>query len=201
MFIMKALVLLLVLLSVALDVTAQAEKLLCYNYTTRNLERGSGVVEAAPQEVKGDNQGDGSEVFSAGEMASSAEGRFFACPTGWTRYRNGCYLYVTSGRTWSSAAANCRSLGASLASVSDVFDYSFLQDLTMRSGNSVAWMGGFYFQGWRWVDQTPFTYNYWNSQNTVSRYQCVYLNARAGWSNHDCNNGWTSICMKRIDTC
>ncbi|XP_056239530.1 ladderlectin-like [Seriola aureovittata] len=185
MFIMKALVLLLVLLSVALDVTAQA----------------GGVVEAAPQEVKGDNQGDGSEVFSAGEMASSAEGRFFACPTGWTRYRNGCYLYVHSGRTWSSAAANCRSLGASLASVSDVFDYSFLQDLTMRSGNSVAWMGGFYFQGWRWVDQTPFTYNYWNSQNTVSRYQCVYLNARAGWSNHDCNNGWTSICMKRIDTC
>uniref|UniRef100_A0A3B4TJD5 C-type lectin domain-containing protein n=1 Tax=Seriola dumerili TaxID=41447 RepID=A0A3B4TJD5_SERDU len=180
---MKTLLLLLVLLSVALDVTAQA--------------------------------GDGSEIFSAGEMASSAgglflfsappslssAGRFFACPTGWTRYKNGCYLYVTSGRTWSSAAAYCRSLGASLASVSDVFDYSFLQDLTRRSGYSLAWMGGFYFQGWRWVDQSSFSYNNWNSQNTVSRYQCIYLNANAGWSNHDCNNGWTSICMKRIDTC
>lgn len=36
-------------------------------------------------------------------LASSA-GRFFACPTGWERYKNGCYLYSTTGRSWQSAA-------------------------------------------------------------------------------------------------
>ncbi|XP_040002527.1 ladderlectin-like isoform X2 [Xiphias gladius] len=144
---------------------------------------------------------EGSEMFSPGKTASSPEGRFFTCPSGWVRYRNSCYLYVSSSRSWSSAAAHCTSLGASLASVHNVFDYSFLQELTRRSGSSVAWIGGFYFQGWRWVDQSSFSYNYWSSQNTVSRYQCIHLNARAGWSNNNCSNGWSSICMKRTDTC
>ncbi|XP_071313417.1 ladderlectin-like [Trachinotus anak] len=192
---MKALLLISVLLSCVLAVTAQKSE----------------VVEAAPQEVKGDDQvvenevgefvPEEPEMFSAVEMASSAEGRFFVCPTGWIRYKNSCYLYVATGRSWSSAEANCRGLGASLASVGDLFDYSFLQELTRRSGNTVAWMGGFYFQAWRWVDQRSFTYNYWSSQNTVSRYQCIHLNSRAGWSNNNCANSWPSICMKRSDTC
>lgn len=34
----------------------------------------------------------------------SSAGRFFTCPSGWVRYKSGCYLYVSSGRSWSSAA-------------------------------------------------------------------------------------------------
>lgn len=106
----------------------------------------------------------------------SPAGRFFACPPGWVRYKQTCYLFVSSARSWTSAVviktlywkihlmsegfhavvnywrlcvtlqANCASLGASLASVHDIFDYSFLQALTRRSGGSTSWIGGFYFQ-------------------------------------------------------
>ncbi|KAE8301150.1 hypothetical protein D5F01_LYC01311 [Larimichthys crocea] len=160
---MKALLLLSVLLSSVLAITAAAVE----------------AVEAAPQKLHEDNQLGQNEVgvfvheeeepdmLSAGEVASSAQ--------------SGCYLYVSSGRSWSSAAAYCASLGASLASVHDVFDYTFLQDLTKRAGSSYAWMGGFYFQGWRWVDQSSFSYSYWSSQSSASSYPCIYLNARAGW--------------------
>ncbi|XP_018523376.2 ladderlectin isoform X10 [Lates calcarifer] len=171
------------------------------------------AVKAVPRELQGDTQvaepevealvpeEENPEVFSGGEMASSPEDRFFTCPSGWTRYKNSCYLYVRSGRSWASAATYCSSLGASLASVRDVFDYSFLQDLTRASGSSVAWLGGFYFHGWRWVDQNSFGYTYWSSQNAVNVYQCLHLNTQAGWSNNNCNNAWTFICMRRTDTC
>lgn len=55
-------------------------------------------------------------------------------------------LTVTNVCVCASFQANCASLGATLASVHDVFDYSFLQELTTRSGGSASWMGGFYFQ-------------------------------------------------------
>ncbi|XP_035505036.1 ladderlectin isoform X3 [Scophthalmus maximus] len=194
---MKAVLLLTVLLSGVLAITAAAVEAVEPAQAPLELQEENQVAEievgvAAP-EVEAPEK--------SGEMALSVKGRFFACPTGWVRYKNSCYLYVSTGKSWSSAAAHCDSLGATLASVKNVFDYSFLQDLTRRAGSTVAWMGGFYFQGWRWVDQSLFNYNYWNSQNSVSSYPCIYLNARAGWSNHNCGNRWPSICMTKSDTC
>ncbi|KAG7518348.1 hypothetical protein JOB18_032028 [Solea senegalensis] len=71
----------------------------------------------------------------------------------------------------------------------------------MRSGQSVSWMGGFYFQTWMWLDQSPFSYSNFASVNTVSRYQCMYLQTRAGWSNHSCGNAWPFICVKKTGSC
>ncbi|XP_069387935.1 ladderlectin-like isoform X11 [Paralichthys olivaceus] len=194
---MKAVLFLTVVLSGVLAVTAVpveavepvqgTQELLQENHVVEN-EAGVLVPEEEP------------EMLSAGE-ALSVEGRFFACPAGWIRYKSSCYLYVSAGRSWTSAAANCNSLGATLASVHDLFDYSFLQQLTSRGGGTLAWMGGLYFQGWRWVDQSPFNYNFWSAQHTVSRYQCIHLNTRVGWSNNNCGNGWPSICVKNTDTC
>uniref|UniRef100_A0A8D3E8K6 C-type lectin domain-containing protein n=1 Tax=Scophthalmus maximus TaxID=52904 RepID=A0A8D3E8K6_SCOMX len=171
---MKAVLLLTVLLSGVLAITAAAVEAVEPAQAPLELQEENQVAEievgvAAP-EVEAPEK--------SGEMALSVKGRFFACPTGWVRYKNSCYLYVSTGKSWSSAAAHCDSLGATLASVKNVFDYSFLQDLTRRAGSTVAWMGGFYFQGWRWVDQSIFNYNFWSSQNSVRSYQCMYLNAR-----------------------
>uniref|UniRef100_A0A8D3DT66 C-type lectin domain-containing protein n=1 Tax=Scophthalmus maximus TaxID=52904 RepID=A0A8D3DT66_SCOMX len=208
---MKAVLLLTVLLSGVLAITAAAVEAVEPAQAPLELQE-ENQVEAvepaqAPLELQEENQVAEIEVGVAapgvegpeksGEAALSVEGRFFACPTGWVRYKNSCYLYVSAGRSWSSAAAYCNSLGATLASVHDVFDYSFLQDLTSRTGSTVAWMGGFYFQGWRWMDQSTFNYNFWSTQHTVSRYQCVHVNTRAGWSNNNCAIAWPSICMTR----
>ncbi|XP_035516504.1 ladderlectin-like [Morone saxatilis] len=179
---MKALLLLSVLLCGALTATAAAV----------------GTAETVPQKLQEDNQ------ISEAENEAGAfvpEGRFFACPTGWVRYKSSCYQLVSSSRSWSSAAAHCASLGASLASVHDQFDYSFLQELTRRAGHTVSWMGGFYFQGWRWVDQSSFSYTYWSTVNSANSYPCVYLRVTGGWSNQACSTTWPSICMKRTDTC
>uniref|UniRef100_A0A8D3AJZ0 C-type lectin domain-containing protein n=1 Tax=Scophthalmus maximus TaxID=52904 RepID=A0A8D3AJZ0_SCOMX len=226
---MKAVLLLTVLLSGVLAITAAAVEAVEPAQAPLELQE-ENQVEAvepaqAPLELQEENQVEADEAAQAplelqeenqvaeievgvaapgvegpeksGEAALSVEGRFFACPTGWVRYKNSCYLYVSAGRSWSSAAAYCNSLGATLASVHDVFDYSFLQDLTSRTGSTVAWMGGFYFQGWRWMDQSTFNYNFWSTQHTVSRYQCVHVNTRAGWSNNNCAIAWPSICMTR----
>uniref|UniRef100_UPI0037E7EAA7 ladderlectin-like n=1 Tax=Semicossyphus pulcher TaxID=241346 RepID=UPI0037E7EAA7 len=141
------------------------------------------------------------DMFAAAEMDAPAQGRFFTCPAGWARYKNTCYLYASSSRSWSAAEYNCARLGASLASVHDVFDYSFLQSLTRRAGSLSAWTGGFYFQGWRWADQSRFSYSNWSSMNSVSSYQCIYVHSRVGWSNGLCASARPSICMKRTDSC
>ncbi|XP_019934984.2 ladderlectin-like isoform X2 [Paralichthys olivaceus] len=194
---MKAVLFLTVVLSGVLAVTAAAVEAVEPIQGTQELLQENHVVEneagvLVPEEEP--------EMLSAGE-ALSVEGRFFACPAGWIRYKSSCYLYVSAGRSWTSAAAYCNSLGATLASAHDLFEYSFLQQLTSRGGGSLAWMGGFYFQGWRWVDQSPFNYNFWSAQHTASRYPCLYVNVRVGWSNHNCGNGWPSICVKNTDTC
>uniref|UniRef100_A0A8D3C346 C-type lectin domain-containing protein n=1 Tax=Scophthalmus maximus TaxID=52904 RepID=A0A8D3C346_SCOMX len=171
---MKAFLLLTVLLSGVLAITAAPVEADEAAQAPLELQEENQVAEievgvAAPEEE---------EPEQFGEKTVSNKGRFYACPTGWVRYKSSCYLYVRAGRSWSSAAAYCNSLGATLASVHDVFDYSFLQDLTSRTGSTVAWMGGFYFQGWRWMDQSTFNYNFWSTQHTVSRYQCVHVNTR-----------------------
>ncbi|XP_047433911.1 ladderlectin-like isoform X2 [Mugil cephalus] len=194
---MKALLILSVILGCVLAATAAAV----------------GAAEAVPQELQKDNQlvENEAEVFvpevkesvevSAGEEASPAQGRFFSCPSGWVRYKGDCYQFVASSTSWTSAVANCARSGSSLASAHDLFDYSFLQDLTTRAGYTTAWMGGFYFQTWRWLDQSPFSYSNWHSQTSVSSRQCIYLNARAGWSNNVCTVSYPFICVKKTDSC
>ncbi|XP_047434163.1 CD209 antigen-like [Mugil cephalus] len=172
-----------------------------------------GAAEVAPQELHEDNQlvENEAEVFvpevkesvevSAKEVASPVQGRFFSCPSGWIRYKGDCYQFVASSRSWTSAVTNCASSGASLASAHDVFDYSFLQDLTRGSGYTTAWMGGFYFQGWRWLDQSTFSYSNWYSQNSATSYPCIYLRTTGGWTNAVCTATYPFICMKKTDSC
>ncbi|XP_034454125.1 ladderlectin-like [Hippoglossus hippoglossus] len=198
---MKTLLLLTVVLSGVLAVTAKPVEAVEPVEGTQELQEENLASVAENEAGVFVPEAEEPEMLSAGEMAPSVEGRFFVCPAGWERYKSSCYLYVSAGRSWTSAAANCNSLGATMASAHDLFEYSFLQQLTSRGGGSLAWMGGLYFQGWRWVDQSPFNYNFWSAQHAVSRYQCLHLNTRAGWSNNNCANGWPSICRKSTDTC
>ncbi|XP_060935174.1 ladderlectin-like [Limanda limanda] len=140
------------------------------------------------------------EMLSAGEMGPSVEGRFL-CPAGWDRHKSSCYLYVSAGKSWSAAAAHCNSLGATMASAHDLFEYNFLQQLALRAGQDYAWMGGLYFQGWRWVDQSPFDYNFWSAVHSTSAYQCIVLYSRGGWHNNVCTTSRPSICRVGTDGC
>ncbi|XP_056136354.1 CD209 antigen-like protein E isoform X2 [Lampris incognitus] len=163
-------------------------------------------VEIAPSPVEAENKVEMAPspddmTVDGGEMAAQLEGRSFLCPYGWVGFRNVCYQYVTSGRSWTSAEAYCSRLGASLLSVHNVWDYSYFQELTRRSGHTAVWTGGYYFQGWRWLDQSQFDYNNWSTVNAVSQYQCIKLNSRVAWSNINCASVLPFICVRRSDTC
>uniref|UniRef100_A0A3Q3EWJ3 Lithostathine-like n=1 Tax=Labrus bergylta TaxID=56723 RepID=A0A3Q3EWJ3_9LABR len=151
-------------------------------------------VAAAVPELQKDNQLEEDELHINEE-------RFFSCPSGWERYRSNCYYFVSSSCSWSSAESYCAGRGATMASASDLFEYTFLQSLTSRGGSQFAWMGGYYFQNWRWVDQTRFSYTNWGSQYSYSGYPCIYLRTTGGWSNNVCNVVVPFICVRRTDTC
>ncbi|KAK7929039.1 hypothetical protein WMY93_005434 [Mugilogobius chulae] len=99
------------------------------------------------------------------------------CPEGWHQYNEGCYLMVNMSYSWNNADAMCQSLGANLASAHNLWEYSFLKQLTWRSGFLTAWIGGYRFQGfWKWDDGSAFDYNNWYYLQSSS-YDCVFLNS------------------------
>uniref|UniRef100_A0A3Q3GQS9 Ladderlectin-like n=1 Tax=Labrus bergylta TaxID=56723 RepID=A0A3Q3GQS9_9LABR len=113
-------------------------------------------VAAAVPELQKDNQLEEDELhiseeeyaamLDVAEIDSPIKERFFSCPSGWERYRSNCYYFVSSSYTWSGAESYCAGRGATMASASDLFEYTFLQSLTSRGGSQTAWMGGYYFQ-------------------------------------------------------
>ncbi|XP_041640930.1 ladderlectin-like [Cheilinus undulatus] len=129
--------------------------------------------------------------------------RFLKCPSGWEQYKGSCYLYMSSPTSWIHAETNCYIQGASLASAHDDFDYTFLQSLTSRGNSLTAWVGGYFLQGWRWVDQSRFNYNNWYSQTNPANDPCVHLwsESNRGWSNSNCNIARPFICVRNFEEC
>ncbi|XP_008324729.1 ladderlectin-like [Cynoglossus semilaevis] len=177
---MKTLLLLTVLFGAVLFITAEVDE----------------VKPQPKEEVVEEKKVEPVAPEAVGEMDPSPEVRFFTCPTGWEPYKGGCYQFVSSSRSWSSAAYYCNSFGASLPSVHDLFEYSFLQSLTRRAGYSTAWTGGFYFQSWRWLDESTYSYQNWGTQYSTS-YACIHVNANAAWSNTNCASSLGFICKTK----
>ncbi|XP_048117081.1 ladderlectin-like isoform X1 [Alosa alosa] len=123
--------------------------------------------------------------------------RMVLCPPGWFRLGSHCFLLVTSRRSWLSAENYCVAQQGSLASVQSPDEYNFLQSLAQLSGQSVAWIGGFNFQGaWMWIDRAGFYYTNWYSQNSGSSYPCLYLRSSGGWSNTVCSSSYAFFCVR-----
>uniref|UniRef100_A0A3Q3GT51 Ladderlectin-like n=1 Tax=Labrus bergylta TaxID=56723 RepID=A0A3Q3GT51_9LABR len=131
--------------------------------------------------------------------------RFFSCPSGWERYRSNCYYFVSSSYTWSGAESYCAGRGATMASASDLFEYTFLQSLTSRGGSQTAWMGGYYFQVISLSYINNKKYKYINQSVYVcGRFNllCVHVcRTGGGWSNNVCSTSRPFICVRRTDTC
>ncbi|XP_031419832.1 ladderlectin-like isoform X2 [Clupea harengus] len=119
------------------------------------------------------------------------------CPSGWFKKGSRCFLMVTSKKNWNDAA-HCVGQQGSLASVQSSDEYNFLQTMVTLSGQSSAWIGGFYFQGaWLWIDSAGFYYTNWKVQNTL-KYPCLQLNSNGGWSNIYCKKIYAFICARKL---
>ncbi|XP_056900817.1 ladderlectin-like isoform X1 [Takifugu flavidus] len=133
---------------------------------------------------------------------ASRNARFNFCPDGWFTHNYRCYIFVNSPMNWYSAKDHCNSLGANLASVSSPREYSFLQQMTKTSSQSIAWLGGFYLQGrWLWINNEGFYYTNWYSQSSSVSYPCMFLRTTYGWGNSQCTSAQRFICSKSPFSC
>ncbi|XP_029913626.1 ladderlectin-like [Myripristis murdjan] len=158
-------------------------------------------AEAAAEEQAAANpevEAGGAVAF--GRAAVLPQARLSFCLDGWHSFRGNCYLLVNTPETWRNAESYCASFEGSLVSVHSIWEYRFLQRLAKTGGHSLAWMGGYFFQGdWRWEDGTLFDYSNWEPLSSTSSYQCLQLNSdeSKGWSNHGCSMRFPFICELR----
>ncbi|XP_034717121.1 ladderlectin-like [Etheostoma cragini] len=124
--------------------------------------------------------------------------RFDFCLDGWHSFRGNCYYLANFNYPWSNAESYCASFGGSLASVHNILEYNFLQRLVKTGGHTLAWIGGYYFQGfWRWEDGSVFDYRNAGSMSSTSSYQCLQVNSQTsqGWSNNGCSLSYPFVCQ------
>ncbi|XP_036963580.1 macrophage mannose receptor 1-like [Acanthopagrus latus] len=119
------------------------------------------------------------------------------CPQGWTGFQGRCYYYNSESLSWPAADADCASLGASLVSVHNLEEYSFLFQQTTASGISAAWLGGFYLDDqWLWLDGSWFYQGFFTQMSPDNNDSCLATYDPNGWSNYACDQGWPSFCVK-----
>ncbi|KAM9331961.1 rheacalcin-2-like [Pholidichthys leucotaenia] len=126
------------------------------------------------------------------------------CSEGWTLYQRRCFGTINLKTSWTNAMGLCQSLGAHLASVHNLWEYIFMQQLAKRAGLSTAWIGAYYFQGfWRWDDGSPFTYNNWYAQKYSPSNPCAYLNSEdsKGWTSAECYRDHPVMCSYQLSSC
>ncbi|XP_074487428.1 rheacalcin-1-like [Sebastes fasciatus] len=166
--------------------------------------RAATVVPAEAAAVQQENKPspksgmDADTAVAAGGAAALPEARFDFCLDGWHSFRGKCYYLANHVDTWSDAESYCASYGGSLASVHNIWEYNFLQRMVKTGAHTLAWIGGYYFQGaWRWEDGSVFDYHNWDSASSTDRYQCLQLNSQEslGWSNHGCSMRFPFVCQ------
>ncbi|XP_035536928.1 killer cell lectin-like receptor 5 isoform X2 [Morone saxatilis] len=95
----------------------------------------------------------------------------YDCPYNWQRYGSRCFIFINSPMAWIDAEKQCWHYGANLASIHDLEEYSFIQDLLMNNGYyDKAWIGGtdaVRKLEWLWSDGSAFDVENW-SQNELS---------------------------------
>nr|XP_046234716.1 rheacalcin-1-like [Scatophagus argus] len=141
---------------------------------------------------------DADTSLAADRAAVGRQARFTFCLDGWLGFRGKCYYLANQADTWRDAESYCANYDGSLASVHNIWEYSFLQRMVRTGGHTFAWIGGYYFQGdWRWEDGSAFDYHNWETQSSTDYYQCLQVNSQEsrGWSNHGCSMRFPFVCQ------
>ncbi|XP_064202681.1 lactose-binding lectin l-2-like isoform X1 [Anguilla rostrata] len=133
-----------------------------------------------------------------------------ACPKGWAKHNNRCFLHVAEKKTWIVAELNCLHLGGNLASEHSEDDHQFLKELHkgLDSSDSPFWIGLSAVheeKTWLWSDGTRASgkdYTRWNPaepNNFGGKEDCVHSNygGKKNWNDVKCDRKYPSICSLR----
>ncbi|XP_074555335.1 ladderlectin-like [Halichoeres trimaculatus] len=158
------------------------------------LTHAAAVPEAEPDQMmeEASVQDDG-EVFSGG------------CPSGWSNYRDRCFLSISTAQTWALAERNCRAQGGNLASVHSYAEESFVKGLIQRTmnGSPRTWIGASDAQQdgiWLWSDSSHFAFTNWcaGEPNGGGREHCIEMNFGSGmcWNDLSCSYHRPYVCVR-----
>ncbi|XP_036377634.1 macrophage mannose receptor 1-like [Megalops cyprinoides] len=119
----------------------------------------------------------------------------------WIPFRGHCYAFISSSvENWAHASTECLRMGASLASIEDPVEASFVnQNLELlQDGSKSFWIGLYknHKGEWLWIDNKPVDYTNWESgEPSPASEECVEIYSDSfRWNNVNCHRYKSFIC-------
>ncbi|XP_078519695.1 macrophage mannose receptor 1-like [Lissotriton helveticus] len=122
----------------------------------------------------------------------------------WIPFRQYCYYFETSSsNSWHKALAECLKLGASLTSIEDLHENTFIwqEQEQQKYKSSDFWIGLFknVEESWLWLDNSVVDFVNWkNKYPTDDSSHCIGMSSIDGeWSDHHCSSYKLFVCKKK----
>nr|XP_033485544.1 galactose-specific lectin nattectin-like [Epinephelus lanceolatus] len=130
------------------------------------------------------------------------------CPSGWTQYKDNCYMYHHAPKDWADAERACIALGGNLASIANLGEHDFLKALINRVTdiNDQTWVGAHDTtkEGvWMWSDGSKYT-NFnglWGPgepNNGGGKEHCMEMNYRGKPNDNACTIKKPYFCGRHL---
>ncbi|XP_077169931.1 C-type mannose receptor 2 [Paroedura picta] len=130
------------------------------------------------------------------------------CDTFWDRdhLTGSCYQFnFQSTLSWQEAGRSCEQQGASLLSITEVYEQTYINGL-LTGYSSTLWIGLNDLDlngGWQWSDNSPLKFLSWeNGQpDNPQEENCGVIRSESsgGWQNRDCSIALPYICKKKTN--
>ncbi|XP_059846839.1 C-type lectin domain family 10 member A-like [Hypanus sabinus] len=122
------------------------------------------------------------------------------CPTEWIRFRESCYQFSSSARSWTEAQRHCASVDAHLVVINNAEEQDFLR----RTLQNRCWIGLSDAESegdWIWVDGTDYSSSLTNwaegePNNEGYTEDCVEIFVTGEWNDLPCNVFRYWLCEK-----
>lgn len=127
-------------------------------------------------------------AFISFQFWTAAEG---ACPPGWERFKDSCYMFAQRETSWNDALADCVRRGSTLVKIESLEENTFLRQFLTNTSKLFygydMWLGAHVAEVWKWVDGAPMdphAYNDWESGKPASTHSNVCLEFESDVNNH-----------------
>ncbi|XP_018589220.1 asialoglycoprotein receptor 1 [Scleropages formosus] len=129
------------------------------------------------------------------------------CPLGWSFYSTSCYYFSNEGKSWDSARDSCSRMHASLATLKDDGEWTFVSKHTMP----------FYFWigltdertgDWEWVDGAPYIMDRrhwkpgqpddWRHHGLGGGEDCAHLHNDGRLNDDHCSRPYRFVCKASV---
>ena len=121
------------------------------------------------------------------------------CDNGWYRFQEACYKVFNQDEYYADAAKICRSMRATMASISSANENHYVRNLVAKfTIYDEAWLGLRGVDGsFAWEDGTLLVYDNWMLGKPLNKKtDCVEMVPDGYWNNINCYNRIPFICKK-----